>query len=895
MSFDSIVHEILNEGKKESEALLVKTFPSDTELQQQLLALDQTPSKGDVPAIIKFYNENKDIDILTNYFNLYSKLKAKNIPIKAPSSFKTFIEFTEHVDATETKQKLKGSPIAPTIEHEDSADKLVDTEELTIYKGDAQHKCVKYGEGYSFCISRSAGGNMYDSYRFHKESTFYFIFFKKIPKTNPDHVLVLDHTKNGWEWTNQLNQTKETTWKEVVAKFPVLAQYANLFVNKPLADKEKVSIQFLKDFKRDPSLKKFLAADKNLQILALKTGETITDEIFTYLTNNNAWDYINEYVSVGPNLTPLQADAVEAKGGAILKQYLKIREVAIPQLEQHNLLKINKLDKTIQYVQQKIEKDYKKAWDMVAAGKYILTGLMFLDRLPDNIPESITGDFDCSGSNQLTSLEGAPKSVGGYFNCSDNQLTSLEGVPKSVGGNFYCSSNQLTSLEGAPKSVGGDFDCYNNNLTSLEGVPKSVGGNFYCSKNQLTSLEGAPQNFRGSFNCTYNQLTSLEGAPKSVGGDFNCSQNQLTSLEGAPEIVKRYFDCAYNQLTSLEGSPKSVGSFNCCNNKLVSLKGIPMQISADFYCDDNPVKFTINDIKAAMAESKRKLEKQNESVISNQFDEGYKEILTAILGIGAAGLFYDANRVQRELDNIPGSQKEKITAIKQADKEIKSSKFHQVANEVLTKLKATDTKQQPSKQTLKLGDSDEAVYSRAVQFILPSEILGTDIKASINNKFMKPYLDDVKKWTIGVGHLIGKGTHADRKAYIKARQRAGLSPTLSRKEALALFHKDVSIRVPRVKAKFAEQWDLMSLDLKAALVDIEFRGDLEKKGPGDFKWVEAIKKGEFKQAADMYLDHKEYKKRKAKGANDGVVKRMNRNAEIIRKELVPATKKQPLL
>ena len=39
----------------------------------------------------------------------------------------------------------------------------------------------------------------------------------------------------------------------------------------------------------------------------------------------------------------------------------------------------------------------------------------------------------------------------------------------------------------------GDFNCYNNKLTTLEGAPSSVGGDFSCSfNNNLTSLEGAP-------------------------------------------------------------------------------------------------------------------------------------------------------------------------------------------------------------------------------------------------------------------------------------------------------------------------------------------------------------------------------------------------------------------
>jgi hypothetical protein len=45
----------------------------------------------------------------------------------------------------------------------------------------------------------------------------------------------------------------------------------------------------------------------------------------------------------------------------------------------------------------------------------------------------------------------------GNFNCNYNRLTSLQGAPESVGGGFYCSNNHLTSLQGAPESVGGGF------------------------------------------------------------------------------------------------------------------------------------------------------------------------------------------------------------------------------------------------------------------------------------------------------------------------------------------------------------------------------------------------------------------------------------------------------
>ena len=85
----------------------------------------------------------------------------------------------------------------------------------------------------------------------------------------------------------------------------------------------------------------------------------------------------------------------------------------------------------------------------------------------------------------------------------------------------------------------GDFDCSNNQLTSLDGAPASVGGDFGCVGNKLTSLAGAPASVGGHFNCRDNKLTSLAGAPASVGGYFGCSYNKLTSLAGVHKIIKK--------------------------------------------------------------------------------------------------------------------------------------------------------------------------------------------------------------------------------------------------------------------------------------------------------------------------------------------------------------------
>ena len=96
--------------------------------------------------------------------------------------------------------------------------------------------------------------------------------------------------------------------------------------------------------------------------------------------------------------------------------------------------------------------------------------------------EEVTGWFDCS-SNQLTSLEGGPQTVGESFWCENNRLTSLEGGPQTVGWSFDCHSNKLTSLEGGPQTIGWSFDCHSNKLTSLEGLPKQISKDLCCFNN----------------------------------------------------------------------------------------------------------------------------------------------------------------------------------------------------------------------------------------------------------------------------------------------------------------------------------------------------------------------------------------------------------------------------
>jgi hypothetical protein len=112
--------------------------------------------------------------------------------------------------------------------------------------------------------------------------------------------------------------------------------------------------------------------------------------------------------------------------------------------------------------------------------------------------------------------------IKGDFRCSNCGLKDLQGIRFGVvTGFFSCNVNYLTSLEGAPQTVGGSFSCNVNKLTSLAGTPQIIKGGLNCNGNKLTSLEGAPQTIEGDFTCYDNKLTSLAGAPETVGGEFS--------------------------------------------------------------------------------------------------------------------------------------------------------------------------------------------------------------------------------------------------------------------------------------------------------------------------------------------------------------------------------------
>jgi len=153
---------------------------------------------------------------------------------------------------------------------------------LRIYIGKTKNACIKYGNGYSFCISSRGEGNLYFDYRHRQKGTPYFIFDDtKSSEQNDDgdfididHLFVLfvhEPTYKGgliyYTVTTADNQGEEEydAFNTIEEKYPRLKGMKELF----------------KPVEMDPKEKKILELDKtyNTRLSILKANFNISNKL----------------------------------------------------------------------------------------------------------------------------------------------------------------------------------------------------------------------------------------------------------------------------------------------------------------------------------------------------------------------------------------------------------------------------------------------------------------------------------------------------------------------------------------------------------------------------------------------------------------------------------------
>jgi hypothetical protein len=154
----------------------------------------------------------------------------------------TFNQVEQLIDAAEARAQIKGKTTAQPIDTND--DTIYDQNNLTILKGDMRAKCIQYGKGYSWCISRADASNLFYRYRFgsmSKEPVFYFVFDKDLPRSNPWHAVVIYVTKDNRYMVATAPNTGDVSlsWSQISAHNPKLSQLQSLFKPQPITPEER--------------------------------------------------------------------------------------------------------------------------------------------------------------------------------------------------------------------------------------------------------------------------------------------------------------------------------------------------------------------------------------------------------------------------------------------------------------------------------------------------------------------------------------------------------------------------------------------------------------------------------------------------------------------------------
>ncbi|WP_155638613.1 hypothetical protein [Burkholderia cepacia] len=157
----------------------------------------------------------------------------------------------------------------------------------------------------------------------------------------------------------------------------------------------------------------------------------------------------------------------------------------------------------------------------------------------EGLPDYIAGNLYIDWNDSLTSLNGSPKTITGEFICTRNaSLKTLEGGPERVGRGVY--------IRPAWQSAGDEINrCCG--LISLEGAPKYVGGNFNCSENEIVNLIGAPKHVEGHFVCVSCSLETLNGLGEVKGkldihGNPGLSLSEIVHVKAARGITLYFSD-----------------------------------------------------------------------------------------------------------------------------------------------------------------------------------------------------------------------------------------------------------------------------------------------------------------------------------------------------------------
>jgi len=265
------------------------------------------------------------------YYLLSIVQNYNEIPENTPPFYLLSISEIEHIiDGLPTSKKIKNIKSDVT----DIPQVLNPRKNLLIYAPTGKPDCIKLKNGRPWCTSREGSNNLYYNYRFDKNLTLYYVIDEDLPFDNlnfatvilvePDGGMRLADASNHGDYSGHV----VLPWEQIVNKLPKLDGLKELFVPKPLTEKEKSVIQALRRARLESDLNSWA---KNF----LESNPTFAEEYSPY-DIVELWMEVNsqrltdmQYASLDPELKKkyiglghnLSSDMINNSESSVLTYY----------------------------------------------------------------------------------------------------------------------------------------------------------------------------------------------------------------------------------------------------------------------------------------------------------------------------------------------------------------------------------------------------------------------------------------------------------------------------------------------------------------------------------------------------------------------------------------------
>ena len=333
-SFKQILNEFyLIEGRNADLAKLKLTKAGLESDFEDMLAFDTSKNNKNLPKLVDYYIEVKDLEIVKSYYKRFMSNTALNS--RDINTFKTFKDFEDIVDSTATRvNKALGEIETKPIYEDDN---------IKVFHGDSKEQCIKLSDGYTFCIGRKDSSNLYGHYRYKSETTFYFIRFKgKNDNKNTEgryiddaHYIVVQALTDGKYFVTMSNNDvgdKPTTPNQLISDYPALKPLFDKGIIKPIAHTEKEKHVNANILGKDIS--KIKSVDDQLLWVEVNPNRNIPDDLV--ISNKVSDEVIKKHIEVYVHDFSIK-----------LKDYLKVNKPKL--FERYKQVKANNFDKKIDH------------------------------------------------------------------------------------------------------------------------------------------------------------------------------------------------------------------------------------------------------------------------------------------------------------------------------------------------------------------------------------------------------------------------------------------------------------------------------------------------------------------------------------------------------------------